>query len=619
MDMSNMGSGISFSWDIHYACNYRCPYCWFDGKWHDLSGQNRYPSLGDILKSWKAVYEKYGPAYIEIIGGEPFIYPHFTELIKELSQMHNIGITTNLSVEVDDFVKQVNPSRVKVTPTFHPLFADFDKFSRRALLFKENGMNSHIFFLAYPPQIKLIKYYSDKFNALGIPVQVLTFWGCCGGKSYPQGYTEEEKKLIEPCLSRRQGEKFQLEPKQVKGRLCRAGQVYANIKADGSVFRCGGSLSEPIGNIFDNAFKLLDGPLPCTSDFCPCNEWASLLIEDKADVVSVKDKKPSTGGAPVSTGDKPPKYPRKDPPYKVYWNWDITYDCNYKCSYCDLRRRQDRYPYVEIGRWKKIWDEIFEKYWCCHVRFSGGEPFVYPHFIDLIAMLSEKHTVDVTTNLSFDIDAFLKRISPGGVSLSASFHPEAIGIDEFLNKTALLNEKKFPTSIAFVAYPPHLKDLERYKKAAGEKKIFDRPGILFKIIPFMGEYEGKKYPDSYSPQQKKLLEDAAKDTEIESQKELNTQWLDQGEKEKASLDKHCRMGQMYAKIWPNGDVTRCCHKDCGKLGSILDEDFRLLDEPAPCKVEACPCWKPMIVGYKEDKYPIFWETPEHKIYKIRKI
>jgi hypothetical protein len=204
---------------------------------------------------------------------------------------------------------------------------------------------------------------------------------------------------------------------------------------------------------------------------------------------------------------------------------------------------------------------------------------------------------------------FLGNVPPGGVTLSASFHPEFIDIDKFLDKVVFLNEKGFPTSVAFVAYPLHLKDLERYKSAAGKRKVFNQTGVLFKVIPFIGEFEGKKYPVGYDVQQKRLLEEVATNTEIESQKELNVQWLDQGENEKFKQNKICRMGQIYAKILPNGDVTRCCHHEGGKLGSIFDKDFRLLDEPTPCELDSCACWKPMIVGYKENKYPIFWEMP----------
>lgn len=609
-----------FNWYLHYSCNFRCPYCWFYKSWAEISKRNIYLSPKEWMAHWQRVYDKYGSVHIEITGGEPFIYPHFTELVKELSRIHSVGIITNLSVEVEDFIKAVDASKVNVTPTFHPFFANFDKFSRKALLLKEGGICSHIFYLAYPPQVRLVKYYSEKFSSLGVPMEVLPFQGQYNGKSYPQDYTQEEKRQIEPYLGYGGRERIQPQANQAKGRLCRAGEVYSNIKSDGSVFRCGGhdQDEESIGNLLNNDFKLLDEPSFCKSDFCPCKESASLLIEEKAPVVAEKEKIALMGATLKTREDNSSEYPRKDPPYRVYWNWDISYECNYKCRYCVVRTREERYPYVEIDKWKKIWDSIFDKYWCCHIRFSGGEPFVYPHFIELIGMLSEKHTVDVTTNLSFDPSLFLRKISPGGVSLSASFHPEFVGIEEFLDKTVFLLEKGFPTSIAFVAYPPHLKDLERYKRTAGERKVFGRAGVFFKVIPFIGDFEGKKYPESYSPQQKKLLEEAAVNTEIDSQKELNVQWLDQGNSEKSRLDKYCRMGQMYARILPNGDVTRCCHPDYGKMGSIFDKDFRLLDGPAPCISQSCLCWKPMIVGYKEDKYAVFWEMPEHKIYKLNK-
>ncbi|MFH1283898.1 MAG: radical SAM protein, partial [bacterium] len=424
---------------------------------------------------------------------------------------------------------------------------------------------------------------------------------------------------------------YHLKSESPKGKLCNAGYKYAIVQADGNIVRCGQLADNFIGSIFKEDFRLFNEPSPCEADVCPCNEYTNIIDESESfDIDSHETKnEPAKREKIVLTASekdklgeflaKSPKFPRLDPPYRVYWNWDITYECNYKCSYCIFwKEHKERYPYVEIDKCRKIWDGIFEKYGCCHIRLSGGEPFVYPHFIELIAMLSKKHTVDVTTNLSFNTDLLLRNMPPGGITLSASFHPEFTDIDEFLDKVVLLNEKGFPTSIAFVAYPPHLKDLKRYKSAAEKRKVFDQTGVLFKIIPFIGEFEGQKYPGRYSVEQKKLLDEAATNTEIESQRELNAQWLDQGENEKFKQDKWCRMGQMYAKILPDGTVTRCCHHESDKLGSIFDKDFRLLDEPAACKVDSCACWKPMLVGYKEDKYPIFWEMPEHKIYKLEK-
>jgi len=304
-----------------------------------------------------------------------------------------------------------------------------------------------------------------------------------------------------------------------------------------------------------------------------------------------------------------PRFPRQGPLTRVYWNWEVTYECNYQCSYCYFwkeERYRQAYPSVPTVRWRQIWEAIFEDYGCGHIRFSGGEPFVYPDFIGLVSALAELHTVDVTTNLAFDVQRFLREVEPGGVTLSASFHPEFVALRDFLDSVRLLQERGFPTSIAYVAYPPHLADLERYKSEA-EKCT------LFKIIPFHGEFEGKKYPAGYSPEQKKLLEGAAANTTNPSQKEINTQFLDRGASQKGpSTEKSCHMGELYARILPSGEVTRCCHPDSGKLGSIFSPDLRLLDAPAPCAVEACPCWKAMIVGRSEDKYSILWEMPKPK-------
>lgn len=329
-------------------------------------------------------------------------------------------------------------------------------------------------------------------------------------------------------------------------------------------------------------------------------------IEEKKITLAEKDFKTSH--------NRLPRFPRLDLSYRVYWNWEITYECNYRCSYCILwKEHKERYPYVKIDRWKEIWDRIFEKYWCSHIRFSGGEPFIYHNFIDLVAMLSEKHTIDITTNLTFDIEQFLKKIEPGGITLSASFHPEFAEIDYLFEKVLFLNKKGFPTNVIFEARPSYLVDLDKYKSAA------QKMGILLKIIPFLGEFEGKKYPQSYSDRQRELLEEVVINRETQFQKQINSQWFNQDvNKNNFMQDRLCRMGQMYAKISPNGDITRCCHYESEKLGSIFDDDFRLLDEPMICKIESCPCWKPMIVGHQEDRYPIFWGMSEHKIYKLKK-
>lgn len=320
----------------------------------------------------------------------------------------------------------------------------------------------------------------------------------------------------------------------------------------------------------------------------------------------------------------PPEFPRNAPPYRIHWNWEPTFHCNYRCSYChNWKKAKDEKPvYTSLREWKKIWDRMFDKYWCCHVRFAGGEPTVYPDFFELLAILLEKHTVDITTNLSFDIDYFMKKVRPGGISVSASYHPEFDDFDNFLNKVFYLHHNGYPSTIAYVAYPANLEKIKDFKSRAENKKI------MFKIIPFSGEYKGKCYPRDYSIQEKMLMEGLSADSQNSHLNEINTRWYEWNvEKEKEQITKKgkfCRMGQMYAIIHPDGMVSRCCARDkdgsfLEVLGSIFDPDLKLLDEPMPCPSDNCPCFKSMLVGYEEDKWLPLWEALDHPVYKTEYI
>jgi len=496
--------GISFSWDLHYRCNYRCPYCWWHGRWQELAGCHRNLSTNEWLGYWKNIYDKYGAAQIEVVGGEPFIYPDFVNLIEKLSAMHTIRITTNLSTNIDAFLEMINPSRVKINPTFHPTFSDFNTFIKKCIALRDKGFTENVNYLAYPPQIKFIPGYKAKFNRESLALTVMTFWGEYNGKDYPASYTEEEKEIISIALGKRNNQEFQLVPKKmVKGKSCAAGYRYAVIQTDGTVLRCGGSgLNEKIGNFFDENFSLQAAPSACSAEHCKCNEWAELLEDEEkneAIIAGVEKIKNEKIDVPIPI----PRYPRAAYPYKVHWNWEPSYECNYKCSYCSVRVEHagEKVNYLSVQQWKDIWDKLFDDYGSAHIRFSGGEPFVYPNFIELINMLSEKYTMDVTTNLSFNIEHFLKNVKPGEVSISASFHPDHITFEDFLQKIMILNKNGFPSDIAYVAYPPNLKDLQGYRALCKEFNI------LLKVIPFQGEYGGKRYPINYTSEEKSLLEE----------------------------------------------------------------------------------------------------------------
>lgn len=313
--------------------------------------------------------------------------------------------------------------------------------------------------------------------------------------------------------------------------------------------------------------------------------------------------------------DKKKTYPKEYPPRRVFFNWELTHDCNYTCSYCQTWRDDVETPkYYSPAEWKRAWDRIFDKYYSSLVRFSGGEPSIYPGFVDMVAAVADKHSIDITTNLSFDEKEFADKVLSGAVAISASYHPEFNDIHNFLRRVLFLHESGFPSSICYVAYPAHLKDLAYTKEAVEDKNI------LFKFLPFTGNYKGKEYPAAYTPEERKMLKMTAEETKDDLGKKLNTAWYDWNAEKRDSEDgvnkeKICRMGQMYAFVHTDLSVTRCCGDKSEVLGNIMDEDFILLEEAAPCDVDHCPCFKAMLPG-EEARWASLWDALPHPRYKL---
>jgi hypothetical protein len=184
--------------------------------------------------------------------------------------------------------------------------------------------------------------------------------------------------------------------------------------------------------------------------------------------------------------------------------------------------------------------------------------------------------------------------------------------EEFLRRLLALREHGDRlVSACMVGYPPHLGQLER------TRLLFEGQGILFKIIPFSGVYQGRRYPAAYTEPEQALLKAQVAGSRDPLGQAINKQWQDfaaapeDDEQRKKLKGRLCRMGELYAKILPDGKVLRCCHPEAGALGRITDPDLRLYDEPRPCAAEQCSCWKAMLVGSYESQVDRLWQSPEH--------
>jgi MoaA/NifB/PqqE/SkfB family radical SAM enzyme len=260
---------------------------------------------------------------------------------------------------------------------------------------------------------------------------------------------------------------------------------------------------------------------------------------------------------------------------QVTFEWNMLYACNYRCPHCIFEGKWEEYGprtvYLSPDQWMTHWQRIYDQYGRVAIVVTGGEPFMYPDFITIIEKLSQMHhPINISTNSSGDLAAFVRHIDPARVSLTLSFQPEFDTLDKVVTRVRLLKHHGFSTGyINFCAYPPYLPDLEKYITEA------NAAGETLKVIPFYGTYKGSNYPDSYTDDEKKLLG-------------INKRWED-NVRRKGIL---CAAGQKSALIFPDGKVARCGQiGERVPVGNFFSADFSLLSAPMICDVDLCPCLK----------------------------
>lgn len=199
------------------------------------------------------------------------IYPDFIEIVREVCGMHTVGINTNLSLGVNEIIDSLDSTRVDLTVSFHPHFMKVEEMLDKLNLLKRYNWPVQVMFVGWPPHIPLLEDFYSHFKEFRF--SVLPFWGKYEDKAYPQDYTTKEKDAINRYIAHQWDESFRTEPIRVQGRLCRAGQVYAHIEPDGKVLRCSAAGEPLIRNFYDENFSLLDGPSPCSAEFCRCLEY----------------------------------------------------------------------------------------------------------------------------------------------------------------------------------------------------------------------------------------------------------------------------------------------------------------------------------------------------------
>lgn len=282
--------------------------------------------------------------------------------------------------------------------------------------------------------------------------------------------------------------------------------------------------------------------------------------------------------------------------YEVEADWNLLTTCNFRCSYCF-------FPHADLGakisvygtsaQWKEGFDST-GKTWLLHM--TGGEPTIYPGFVDLCAQLSDKHYLSINSNLSHSsIEAFAEDINPERVHfINASVHwkerREWASHDAFIKRVHKLRKYRFNVLVSLVMTPEIVSTFDEVSRHFESQGLFVIPKII------RGNYNGKNYPAAYSANQKHSILEYL----IRARKKYVGVIDRMGEPATINMfgdslfingfsnyrGKVCGSGYNFVMIRPDGSVIRCASEE--NLGNILLKNIKFLHSPKPCNTSGCP-------------------------------
>jgi len=282
--------------------------------------------------------------------------------------------------------------------------------------------------------------------------------------------------------------------------------------------------------------------------------------------------------------------------YDVEADWTLLTTCNFRCDYCFVPLPALAAKLTVHGT-SAQWTEAFDatgKTWLLHI--TGGEPSIYPGFVDLCERLSRNHYLSINSNLSHaSMDTFAERIDPERVHfINAAVHyderSQRSALDPFFARVQKLRARRFSVLVSSVMTPDVVRNFPEVSA------YFESRGIS--VIPkvMRERFHGRIYPGAYTAEEKFLirryLEKARQNYAPVTLAMAEAATIDMLaddrllDRPKIYHGKLCGSGHNFVRIEPDGTVIRCGSGT--QLGNVLDRDLALLDAPKPCDSLYCP-------------------------------
>lgn len=282
--------------------------------------------------------------------------------------------------------------------------------------------------------------------------------------------------------------------------------------------------------------------------------------------------------------------------YNMEAAWTLLSTCNFRCAYC-FSRPDALEARLNIYATPKQWAESFNttsKTWLIHI--TGGEPTIYPGFVDLCEQLTQNHFISLNSNLSHQcVNEFAKKIDPARVHyINAAVHyferQNKASLSVFINHVQMLQSHQFNVLVSLVMTPTIVKIYSEISE------YFESIGISLIPKTLRDNYQGMRYPEAYSEKEKNLIVQYLREARLKYMPIITRMGepatIDMFSDERflnSNRNYHgrlCGSGYNFVKIKSDGSVFRCGSKEL--LGNILQNNINILSNPVPCNSSFCP-------------------------------
>ena len=296
----------TITWLLTNVCNFSCSYCPDDLH----SNTSKFPSsYSSALKFIKKIADeknkKGGKVHLDLTGGEVTLWPLLIEFLGEIKSLSNISIEviTNGSRSQSfwkKFCKIGSPENISLLFSYHPAFCDPNLFYRN-LEIVGRKYNVLAVFMLVPEYFHKTKNLFKKVSEnLPIDCTVKLARDKFHDTQFIEGYNEEMLQFGRNPMKKYNRNRFAFKKERdwplkayiddrnvqwknvvkdkrhrFKGWKCLAGSRRFFINFDGDIYSCSrfvGRNERPfcLGNIYQEQYEVMNKPIICPQDYCPC-------------------------------------------------------------------------------------------------------------------------------------------------------------------------------------------------------------------------------------------------------------------------------------------------------------------------------------------------------------